>query len=61
MRTYLCEKTGKWITEFAVAGVREEAAAVSRDQSLHIAIERLREIVATLLALTDYLSGGAFA
>lgn len=61
MRTYLCDKTGKWITEFAVAGIREESAAASRDQSLHIAVERLREIVTALLATTDYLCGGAFA
>lgn len=58
MKTYLCPYTGKWITEINVAGWIEDAAATSRDQSLHIAIERLREIVATLLALTDYLSEG---
>jgi len=61
MKTYQCQTTGKWITEFVVGGVREEAAAHDRDGSVHIAVERMREIVTVLLATTDYLREGMFA
>lgn len=61
MKTHYEPHTGKWITEFTVAGQREQAAGKTAAESIRIACQRISEIAGIVLAMTDYLTEGLFA